>query len=215
MCIYRCFSLCSHIYPWAPIQQLVACPTRSYHPSILSLSSAYPRSVRGINSSRGETETDSDSPQLHCSALYWICSSSSVFCICPRASFQLELQGKKLQRKVTSFFQSLPRSHDHRGGLEQRWNGKSKAFPSSSAPSLPQWTGAAPSFQLTKPQCIYPSLKPFEIELLSLSEVSDKCYLWNLLIQTVCVCHYCGQTSPSLLHLSKAHYSKRPGIWAS
>ena len=40
------------------------------------------------------------------------------------------------------FFQSLPTAHDHRWGLEGRWTVKSKALPSGSAPSLPQWSGA-------------------------------------------------------------------------
>lgn len=35
---------------------------------------------------------------------------------------------------VTSFFQSLPRAHDHRWGLERRLTGKSKTLPFGSAP---------------------------------------------------------------------------------
>jgi len=61
---------------------------------------------------------------------------------------------------MISSFRSLPKSRDHRWGLEQRWSNKLKAWPSGSAPYLSQRTRAAPSLQLTKPQSVCPSHAP-------------------------------------------------------
>ena len=51
------------------------------------------------------------------------------------------------------FFQSLPRAHDHRWGLERRLTRKSKALPSGSASSSPQWSSGTPA-DLLMPQQI-------------------------------------------------------------
>lgn len=50
--------------------------------------------------------------------------------------------GRKLTLLVSavSFFWSLPKTHDHRWGLERTSTGKTKVLPSGSAPSSPQLT---------------------------------------------------------------------------